>query len=159
MRRESKLRRVLLAITVALGILPLRPLILAFGVYGPAAQQCLLHGADCRCKAHCDRTARHQREAHEAPAQPACHHSSAGQEPSAGALGSEPGGNAPASDCAMTSCGKDTPMLLMAEGLPGLTAGAAIEIPRQFNAEPLKTIPLSDFHSAEASPPTPPPES
>ncbi|MEX2299465.1 MAG: hypothetical protein WD733_00940 [Bryobacterales bacterium] len=156
----TKLRGFLLTAALVLAILPVRPLIVAFGAQGSAAQKCLLHGSDCQCAAHCDRTGRHSPEAHEAAAKPACHRDTAADEPRENNL-AEPGDRAPASasDCAMTSCNKDAPLLLTSQGLPSLAASDSVELYRHPGFEAVRAgDPFARF-SLEASPPTPPPES
>jgi hypothetical protein len=167
----SKLRGFFLTAALVLAVLPVRPLIVALGARGAAARQCLLHGSDCQCAAHCDRTGRHSREAHETAAKPACHRDPAGHPDAAGqetgealAASTAPAesgdaASGPASGCAMTSCGKEAPLLLTAQGLPCLAASMTAELHRDPSFEAVRiTHPFASF-SLEASPPTPPPES
>jgi hypothetical protein len=162
MLSRTKFGSLLLAAILVLGILPIRPLVIALATGGPAAQQCLLHGPDCTCKSHCDRTKQHSHEAPEAAVKAAaCHREPAGEAPLVTQVSSQPGDEAPASttECVMTSCGKEAPMLLTSQGEPYLTAtlvAAPLRDPR-FEAAPIvhPAFPLS----LEASPPTPPPES
>ena len=156
-----KFRCVVLAIALVLGVLPVRPLMLAFGAAGSAAQQCLLHGADCQCAAHCERTGRHSGEAQETAATPACHRDPAGPAPLARKVSTEAGGEvpAPAPECVMTSCGKQAPLLLTSQGLPCLAAGMAVEIYPDAAFEAVRIAHSLARFSIEASPPTPPPQS
>jgi hypothetical protein len=172
----SKLRGFLLTAALVIAVLPVRPLIVALSARGAAARQCLLHGSDCQCAAHCDRTGRHSPEAHEAEAKPACHREPASASAAgavagsaavavAGALtstapaGSGNAASQPASGCGMTSCSKEAPLLLTAQGLPCLAASMTAELHRDPTLEAVRiTQPFARF-SLEASPPTPPPES
>ncbi len=158
---RKKFGGVLLAASLVLGIVPLRPLVIALSPDGPAAQQCLLHGPDCTCKAHCERTREHSHQAPEAAsAGAACHREPVGEAPLVKRVVSQPDSEAPASttECVMTSCGKEAPMLL-SQGEPYLTATLAAEPLRDPRFEAAPTIDPGSHLSLQASPPTPPPES
>jgi hypothetical protein len=59
----------------------------------------------------------------------------------------------------MTSCSKEAPLLLTAQGLPCLAASTTAEVHRAAGFEAVgMQYPLARF-PLEASPPTPPPES
>jgi hypothetical protein len=157
----TKFGNLLLAATLVLGILPIRPLIIALAAGEPAGEQCLLHGPDCTCRAHCDRTKQHSHQDPDAAAKPkACHREPAG-EAAANAAFSQPGAEAPGTspECAMTSCGKEAPLLLTAQGQPYLTALAVSGPHRDPRFEPAPVADPRSHFSLEASPPTPPPES
>jgi hypothetical protein len=158
---KAKLGSCLLAGILVLGILPIRPLVLALATPS-AARQCLLHGPDCTCKAHCDRTKQHSHEAPEAAAKTAaCHRDPAGEAPLAKSISTQPddGVPAPTSECAMTSCSKEAPLLLTSQGQPYLAASLAAEPYRDPRFEPAPIAHPFAGLSLEASPPTPPPES
>lgn len=165
MLNKAKFGSFLLTAALSVGILPVRPLILALSAHG-AAQQCLLHGADCQCLAHCDRE-RHSRDAQETAAVPACHRDPAGQTALSSNVPTEPTGDVefgddapgPAAGCAMTSCGNEAPLLLTSQGMPCLAASTAPALYRDPAVEAMRIADSFACFSLEASPPTPPPES
>ncbi len=111
----------LLAVTLVLGILPIRPLVIALATDGPAAQGCLLHGPDCTCTAHCDRTREHSHQASEAAAKPAaCHREPAGEAPLAKNVSTQPGDEAPPS----TEVSYRAPQLASSGNLVALAYGS-----------------------------------
>jgi hypothetical protein len=104
--------------------------------------------------------ATHDAATHDAVAKPECHRDPAGEDPAAGEVPAETDNkSAPASECAMTSCSKEAPVLLTAQGLPCLAASTAVEFNRDPGFEAIGiSHPFACF-SLEASPPNPPPES
>lgn len=158
------LNRVVLAVALVVGLLPVRPLLIALTAPGMSAQQCLLHGADCRCPSHCDRSQQHADE--KQAAKPACHRDSTAPAPTLGEVATDAGATTqprdakgPTPKCAMSSCGDDAAVVLTAEGIPYLNASAVTGIHPDPAIETVNQVPPVAPISIKASPPYPPPES